>query len=86
MSRLFTHALASALAGAVASVATLAAAFLLFPAIVFEMDRDIPRATAGFSPVERHLDATYAWSGQRAQVDRGRRRDRAHRVGHQYLP
>ncbi len=68
MSRLFTHALASALAGAVASVATLAAAFLLFPAIVFEMDRDIPRATAGFSPVERHLDATYAWSGQRAQV------------------
>lgn len=68
MSRPFTHALASALAGAVASVATLSAAFLLFPGIVFEMDRDVPRATAGFSPVERHLDETYAWSGQRAQV------------------
>lgn len=68
MSRLFTRAVVAALAGAVASVAVLALAFWRYPDIAIEMDRDIPRALAGFSPVERHLDETYAWSAGRGQL------------------
>ncbi len=68
MSRLFTRAVVMALVGAVASAALVALAFWRYPAIALEMDRDIPGATSGFSPVERHLDETYAWSSGRAQV------------------
>ena len=68
MSRLFTRAVVSALVGAMASAAMVALAFWRYPAIALEMDRDIQGATAGFSPVERHLDETYAWSSARAQV------------------
>lgn len=68
MSRLFTRAVVAALVGAGLSVAALLVFTWWHPGLAFEMDRDLPRAVAGVSPVERHGEETYAWTGAHAQV------------------
>ena len=68
MHRLIPGAVAAAIFGAMAAGATVVLLFLRAPEIAFEMDRDLPRVISGFSPVERHLDDTFAWTSERAAI------------------
>ena len=64
-----TRTLLAALAGACAALAALAAFTLYQPAIVLDMDVDLPRAvTSGFYPVERTKDETFVWTTPLATV------------------
>lgn len=71
------RALLGALAGACAALLAVAAFTLSNPAIVLDMDVNVPRpVTAGFHGVERVKDETFAWTTQRATVTlRGLDRD-----------
>jgi len=58
-----TRTLLGSLAGACAALAALAAFTLSQPAVVIDMDVDLPRAvTSGFYPVERTKDETFVWT------------------------
>ncbi|MBA3638687.1 MAG: hypothetical protein M3541_17480 [Acidobacteriota bacterium] len=58
-----TRTLLGSLAGACAALAALAAFTLSEPAVVIDMDVDLPRAvTSGFYPVERTKDETFVWT------------------------
>ncbi len=72
-----TRTLLGSLAGACAALAALAAFTLYQPAIVVDMDVDLPRAlTSGFYPVERTKDETFVWTMPLATVTlRGLDRD-----------
>jgi len=64
-----TRALLGTLAGACAALAALAAFTLYQPAVVLDMDVDLPRAvTSGFYPVERTTDETFVWTTPLATV------------------
>jgi hypothetical protein len=67
MDRLHLRAASMALLGALAGCAALIGALNLHPALVFEMDRDIPsRALSGIYPVEVSGDESFAWTSDRA--------------------
>ena len=72
-----TRTLLGSLAGACAALAALAAFTFYQPAIVIDMDVDLPRAvTSGFYSVERTRDETFAWTTPLATVTlRGLDRD-----------
>lgn len=64
-----TRALLGSLVGACAALAALTALTLYQPAIVLDMDVDLPRAvTSGFYPVERTPDHTFVWTRPLATV------------------
>ena len=61
--------LCAAVIGACGGAAALIVAFGLHPAVVIEMDRDLPRGIAsGFYPIERSGDLTFAWTARRADM------------------
>ena len=61
--------LCAAVIGACGGAAALIVAFGLHPAVVIEMDRDLPRGIAsGFYPIERSGDLTFAWTARRAST------------------
>jgi hypothetical protein len=71
------RALVAALFGACAGAAAVAALYLARPALVLELDRDLPGYTAGFHPIERAGDTSFAWTTASAalrlrDLDRGR--------------
>ncbi len=68
MSYSMPRALAAALAGALFGAACLTVAFARDPVVALDMDRDLPRITSGFHPVERNRDDTFAWTGRSAAV------------------
>jgi hypothetical protein len=72
-----TRTLLGSLAGACAALAALAAFTFNQPAIVIDMDVDLPRAvTSGFYSVERTRDETFVWTTPLATVTlRGLDRD-----------
>lgn len=58
-----TRTLLGSLSGASAALAAVAAVTLYQPAVVIDMDVDLPRAvTSGFYPVERTKDETFVWT------------------------
>jgi len=55
--------------GAVAGAVAIVFAYSWQPALALEMDRDLPRSiAAGFYPVERSGDLTFAWTSRRADI------------------
>jgi len=67
MPRPISRALATALVGGLAGGACLVLAFARHPALTLEMDRDLPRLTSGFYPVENQGE-TFAWTSARAAL------------------
>ena len=67
MSRPLFRALATAVVGGLAGWFCLVVAFARHPDLTLEMDRDLPRLTSGFYPVE-HQSETYAWTASRAAL------------------
>ena len=67
MSRPISRALAAAVVGGLAGWLCLVVAFVRHPDLTLEMDRDLPRLTSGFYPVEHQSD-TYAWTASRAAL------------------
>jgi hypothetical protein len=67
MSRPISRALAAAVVGGLAGWLCLVVAFVRHPDLTLEMDRDLPRLTSGFYPVEHQSD-TYAWTASRATL------------------
>ena len=58
-----------AAAGVAAGAIAVVVAYSWHPGIAFEMDRDLPRSlAAGFYPVERSGDLTFAWTSRRADI------------------
>jgi hypothetical protein len=68
MSHSMPRAMAAALAGALVGAACLTVAFARNPVVALEMDRDLPRITSGFHPIERNRDDTFAWTGRSAAL------------------
>ena len=64
------RAAALALFGAMAGTVGFVAAFGRDPGLAFEMDRDLPgRVLVGFHPAEIVGEESYAWTGERAQLN-----------------
>lgn len=62
------HSLILAVTGAVAGAVCLALAFTFAPDLRLEFDRDLPRVTSGFHPVEIVREDSFAWTGRSAVV------------------
>jgi len=55
--------------GAIAGAIAVVFAYNWHPVLAFEMDRDPPRSlAAGFYPVERSGELTFAWTSRRADI------------------
>ncbi len=67
MPRPISRALATAIVGGLAGWLCLVVTFARHPAFALEMDRDLPRLTSGFYPVES-LGETFAWTSPRASL------------------
>ena len=69
MMRGIARAAIAALVGALAGAAALTAVYARHPAFTVEMDRPLPRGiAAGFYPVERAGETTFAWTSRRADL------------------
>lgn len=69
MSRPIARAAVLAAGGAVAGAVAVVFAYSWHPGFSFEMDRDLPRSVAaGFYPVERSGELTFAWTSRRADI------------------
>jgi hypothetical protein len=69
MIRTVMRVLIAMAAGAAAGASCVIAAYARHPALTLEMDRDLPRrVAAGFYPVERGGETTFAWTSKRADV------------------
>lgn len=66
VSRGSCQAVAYVVAGAAFGALCLTCVYAWSPAVVLEMDRDLPSVAIGLHDVERHGDLTYAWTTERA--------------------
>ncbi|HEX7779187.1 MAG TPA: hypothetical protein VF424_08125 [Vicinamibacterales bacterium] len=60
--------LSAALVGAIVGAVSLGVAFSRHPDLTFEMDRDLPRTTSGFYPIERFNRETFVWTSARGEI------------------
>jgi hypothetical protein len=69
MIRKTARVLIAATVGAAAGAICLTVAYARHPAIMLDMDRELPRKIAsGFYPVERAGETTFAWTARRADI------------------
>ena len=66
MPAMIRRAVLVALAGGGLGLMLLTAATLRDPAVVLEMDRNLPRSASGFHGLERDGDTTFVWTAERA--------------------
>ncbi len=63
------RATAASFLGAVAGALLLVAVYTTSPRLFIGMDVNLPAAARGFYPVERNGELTFAWTGERAEIE-----------------